>query len=77
MSGARLGAAGVKGYAAKAGLPVEQFAATRLPPGLTPEIAGAEIRRLLSDETLAEELLRRWETEWSHDFAPLYQEYSY
>jgi hypothetical protein len=28
-------------------------------------------------ETLADEILRRWETEWGRDFAPLYREYSY
>ena len=28
-------------------------------------------------ETLSDEILRRWETEWGRDFAPLYRDYSY
>ncbi len=49
----RLGATGVRGYAARAGMDMETFARDNLPTGLTPEIAGTEIVKVLVDNTLA------------------------
>ena len=45
-----LGAAGVKGYAAKAGESPQEFVRKRFGQPLTPQLAGSEVRRLLEGE---------------------------